>query len=62
MAKELTDKQKDFVNKVEQSIKDNTFAPENLNALQLRSIDKLIQEGIIKSKPLKAIILRTNTT
>ena len=48
MAKELTDKQKDFVNKVEQSIKDNTFAPENLNALQLRSIDKLIQEGIIK--------------
>ena len=43
MAKELTDKQKDFVSKVEKSIKDNTFAPETLNTLQLRSINKLIE-------------------
>ena len=56
MAKELTDKQKDFVSKVEKSIKDNTFAPENLNTLQLRSINKLIEDGVIKSKPLKEII------
>ena len=56
MAKELTDKQKDFVSKVEKSIKDNTFAPETLNTLQLRSINKLIEDGIIKSKPLEEII------
>ena len=47
---ELNEKQRVFVEGLQKSIDDNTFAPETLNPLQLRAIDKLI-----KSKPLEEI-------
>ena len=52
---ELSKEQQEFVTGIQKSIDDNTFAPETLNPLQLRAIDKLIKSEIIKSKPLKDI-------
>jgi len=52
---ELNQKQRVFVEGLQKSIDDNTFAPETLNPLQLRAIDKLIKSKVLKSKPLKEI-------
>ena len=52
---ELNEKQKEFVQGLQKSIDDNTFAPENLNILQLRAVDKLIKSKVLKSKPLQEI-------
>ena len=52
---ELNEKQRVFVEGLQKSIDDNTFAPETLNPLQLRAIDKLIKSKVLKSKPLKEI-------
>jgi hypothetical protein len=52
---ELNEQQKQFADMLQKSIDDNTFAPETLNPLQLRAVDKLIKEKVIKSKPLKEL-------
>jgi len=52
---ELNEKQRVFVEGLQKSIDDNTFAPETLNPLQLRAIDKLIKSKVLKSKPLEEI-------
>ena len=52
---ELNAEQKKFVAGLQKSIDDNTFAPETLNPLQLRAVDKLIKSKVIKSKPLEEI-------
>ena len=52
---ELNEKQRVFVEGLQKSIDDNTFAPETLNVLQLRAIDKLIKSKVLKSKPLQEI-------
>ena len=52
---ELTEKQKAFAKELQTSIENNTFAPETLNPLQLRAVDKMIKEKVIKSKPLEEI-------
>ena len=45
-----TTKQQQFADKITQAIKDNKFAPENLNANERQAVDVLIQNGIIKSE------------
>ena len=50
---ELTEKQKAFAKQLQTSIDDNTFAPETLNPLQLRAVDKMIKEKIIKSNRIE---------
>ena len=45
---ELNEKQRVFVEGLQKSIDDNTFAPETLNPLQLRAIDKLIKSKVLK--------------
>jgi len=52
---ELSKEQQEFVTGIQKSIDDNTFAPETLNPLQLRAIDKLIKSKVIKSEPLEEI-------
>jgi len=52
---ELNEQQKQFADMLQKSIDDNTFAPETLNPLQLRAVDKLIKEKVIKSKPIKEL-------
>src|SRR5210317_1782885 len=52
---ELNEQQKQFADMLQKSIDDNTFATETLNPLQLRAVDKLIKEKVIKSKPLKEL-------
>jgi len=52
---ELNEQQKEFVAGLQKSIDDNTFAPETLNVLQLRAVDKLIKSKVLKSKPLEEI-------
>ena len=52
---ELNEKQKVFVEGLQKSIDDNTFAPETLNPLQLRAVNKLIKSKVLKSKPLDEI-------
>ena len=52
---ELNEKQRVFVEGLQKSIDDNTFAPETLNPLQLRAVDKLIKSKVLKSKPLEEI-------
>ena len=52
---ELNEKQRVFVEGLQKSIDENTFAPETLNPLQLRAIDKLIKSKVLKSKPLEEI-------
>ena len=52
---ELNEKQRVFVEGLQKSIDDNTFAPETLNPLQVSAIDKLIKSKVLKSKPLKEI-------
>ena len=52
---ELNAQQKEFVAGLQKSIDDNTFAPETLNPLQLRAVNKLIKSKVLKSKPLEEI-------
>ena len=52
---ELNKQQREYVEGLQKSIDDNTFAPETLNVLQLRAIDKLIKSKVLKSKPLQEI-------
>jgi hypothetical protein len=43
-------KQQQFADKITQAIKDNKFAPENLNANEREAIDILIKNNVIKSE------------
>ena len=43
-------KQQQFADKITQAIKDNKFAPENLNANEREAVDVLIRNGVIKSE------------
>tara|TARA_R100001163_G_scaffold40259_1_gene30554 strand:- start:1782 stop:4886 length:3105 start_codon:yes stop_codon:yes gene_type:complete len=45
-----TTQQQQFADKITQAIKDNKFAPENLNVNERQAVDVLIQNGIIKSE------------
>lgn len=53
---EFTPEQEEFNKRLQQSIDNNTFAPETLNSRQLKAIDYLIENKAIKSKPLQKII------
>ena len=43
-------KQQQFADAITQAIKDNKFAPENLNANEREAVDVLIRNGVIKSE------------
>ena len=43
-------KQQQFADKLTQAIKDNKFAPENLDANERQAVDVLIKNGVIKSE------------
>ena len=53
---QLNEQQKKFAEALQQSINNNTFAPETLNSNQLKAVDLLIKNNVIKSKPLEEII------
>ena len=52
----LNEKQQQFIDMLQNSIDNNTFAPEALNPLQKRAVDKFIKDGLIKSEPLEKIV------
>ena len=57
---ELNEKQQQFLSQLQKSIDNNTFAPETLNVLQLRAVDKMIKDKLVKSKPLDEIFKERN--
>ena len=52
----FTPEQEEFNKKLQESIDNNTFAPENLNSRQRKAIDILIKNKAVNSKPLDDII------
>ena len=47
MAEKLSPERQEFINKLQKTIEDNTFAPETLNPIQLRAVDQFLK-GYLK--------------
>ena len=58
MAEKLSPERQEFINKVQKTIDDNTFAPETLNPLQLRAVDQFFKKGYLKGDLRKIAIKR----
>jgi hypothetical protein len=58
MAEKLSPERQEFLNKVQKTIDDNTFAPETLNPLQLRAVDQFFKKGYLKGDLKKIAIKR----
>ena len=48
MAEKLSPERQEFINKLQKTIEDNTFAPETLNPMQLRAVDQFFKKGYLK--------------
>ena len=47
MAEKLSTERQEFINKLQKTIDDNTFAPEKLNPIQLRAVDQFFKKGYL---------------
>ena len=57
MAEKLSTERQEFINKLQKTIDDNTFAPEKLNPIQLRAVDQFFKKGYLKGD-LKEIVTK----
>jgi hypothetical protein len=48
MAEKLSPERQEFINKLQKTIDDNTFAPETLNPIQLRAVNQFFKKGYLK--------------
>src|SRR5210317_1749647 len=57
MAEKLSPDRQEFINKIQKTIDDNTFAPETLNPIQLNAVNQFFKKGYLKGD-LKEIVTK----